>query len=134
MLTTGAFVVLLLLISLFLVLLNKISGNKILFKNTYAVYIYSLFPLLISLFLLFPIEFALLGKYWLNFNPPPHMFKPTVAYVLYFLEGIMFLWCGFLAVSAGYSQTKNKAYSAITGILYLIIIAAFIVFIPLYPF
>ncbi len=133
-LTTITFIVMLLLVSYLTASINKATGNKILFKDTYAIYVYSLFPLLISLFFLFPIEFALLGKYWLNFNPPPHLFKPTVAYVLYFLELVMFLWSGFLAVSAGYSQTKNKIYSAVAAFVYLLLIISFAIFIPLYPF
>ncbi len=134
LITTVLFVLLLAVISLVVITFNKNFGNKLLLKDTYAIYIYSLFPLLISLFLFLPIEFALLGKYWLSFNPPPHLFKPTVAYVLYSLEGIMFLWSGFLAVSASYSQTKNKLYSIIVAILFLLIIISFIIFIPLYPF
>lgn len=119
------YMVLLSIISKYIFRLLK-SETRI--KDNLSIYFYALIPQLVLFPILFIIEFAIFGKYWLSFNPSPFILKPTIAYVLAGLEGILFFGSLILTTIAVYAQTKLKLFSILfavvlnAGIIYLMII------------
>jgi len=114
----GGLTVLLLLIvfSFIITYINRFAGIKNRFKDNLSLYAYSFTPQIFCLLILTPVEFALFGEYWFTFNPSPFLIKPIAAYVLFTIEGIMFLWSSVLFIMSTYAQTHNKVYSTLVGI------------------
>lgn len=111
------FCAIILLISFFATITNKLFGLKTRFKDNLIIYVYSYLPTILVFVFLTPIYFALFGIYWYSFNPSPFMIKPIAAYVLASLEGIFFLWSLFLSITSTYAQSKSVLYSVITGLV-----------------
>jgi len=122
-------------ISFYIILFSVISKYLFRFlksdtriKDNLSIYFYALIPQLVLLPILFIIEFAIFGKYWLSFNPSPFILKPMIAYVLGGLEGILFFGSLILTIIAIYTQTKLKIFSILfavvlnAGIIYLMLI------------
>ena len=93
------------------------------FKDILATYIYSYVFLVISLPVLFAVEYALFGNSWLNFNPPPYLLKPTISYILFGIEGIILLYGTVLSIIGVYVQTRLKVYSIIVGTIFSILLS-----------
>ncbi len=102
--------------------LNKIFGLETRFKDNLAIYTYAFVPLIITLFLLLPVEFALFGEYWYLANPLSAEINPAAAHILLFIETVMLLWSFVLLITANYVQTKNTFYSVIVSLILCLIL------------
>lgn len=77
--------------------LLKLFGGKGLMKNTYAVFGWSLTPILLSVSIVLPIELASIGLRLFSTNPSPMDVKPVVYVVLIFLDAFSVVWSIYLA-------------------------------------
>ena len=100
------------------------------YKDNLAVLVYSHIPLIIFLFIMLPIEFALFGKYWLFSNPSPFMIKETAAYAFSFMEVLVFIWSLLLFGMAIKIQSNSKKFAILYTLLYTFILSGFFFFIP----
>ncbi len=116
------FLVFFLLISYFEKIILKVNNVQSRFKDNFTVLIYSSVPLLIALFIFFPVEYALFGKFWLFFNPSPYFIKPTPAYVFTGLEAIILVWNVILFYFLAYVQSRNILFSAIYSLVVITLI------------
>ncbi len=101
---------------------NKIVGLETRFKDNLAIYTYAFIPLIITLFLLLPVEFALFGEYWYLANPLATELNSTAAHILLFVEVTMFIWSFVLLITANYVQSKNTLYSVVLAVLLVLIV------------
>lgn len=97
-----------LLASAFYVLAKLLKGNGK-FKETYAVTGWSLVPIVFSVVLLLPLEFATLGLYVVSSNPTAYEVKPLVSTVLFGLDALFAVWSVLLAV-VGISMAHKVSY------------------------
>lgn len=88
------------------------------YKDIFAVYIYSLVPFLIMLFLVFLIKYAIFGNIIFSFAPSPFIVKEFAAYFLFILEGIILLWSLFLSISATFALTRSIWFSILFGLIF----------------
>ncbi len=78
-------------------LLLKFLGGKGVMKNTYAVFGWSLTPIMLSVSIILPIEFASIGLRLFSTNPSPMDVKPVVYLVLLFFDVFACVWSIYLA-------------------------------------
>ncbi len=109
--------VLIFIFTIIITFINKKNGIQGRVKDGLAVYFYSFSPMVLSLLVLTPIQFALFGGYWFTFNPSPFLMKPRAATVMYILELLMFIWSALLFITSTYAQTKNRIYSIFLGLI-----------------
>ncbi len=83
---------------LFIKIVLKAFGYTAKFKNIMAVVAYSLFPLIISAFILLPAEIIVFGQFLFMKSPSPFLLQPTSAYFLFGMDGVLFLWFFMLYV------------------------------------
>lgn len=119
------FFVFLLLISLIITYSGLIFGLKTRFKDNLAITIYSLMPYVVGLILLFPVELIVFGQYLFSTNPSPFQIKPTLAYMLLAIEGILILWSLLLSGIALIAQSKSIIYSVVMDAVFYIILFGF---------
>lgn len=124
------FLILFIIIALSQKLILKGFGINTRFKDNFAAFVYSCIPILLALFIFFPVEYALFGKYWLFFNPSPYLIKTTAAYVFTSMEFLIFVWMFMLFVLLGFVQSKSKVYSVLFSIAVTAIIVLASLFIP----
>ncbi|MGK9475928.1 hypothetical protein [Melioribacter sp. OK-6-Me] len=122
------FIILMIVWALLITVLLKITGIQSRFKDNLVIYTYSFIPVVFTLFILTPVEYALFGQYWFTFNPTPFAIKYVPSLLLSIIEGIFFVWSLFLAICATFAQTRNLLFSIIFGVLFI----AVTVGIPLY--
>lgn len=134
LISEGYLIAIVVLFSLIVTLMNKSLGLLTRFKDNFAILVYSFIPLIFSVVILTPVQIALFGTHWFNFNPPPYVIKPMVFWVIIFIEGIMVLWSAFLVIAGFYAQSKNILYSLIVGLIFTIIIYCGMIYLPLLPF
>lgn len=113
--------------------LNSLFGLDNRFRDNYSIIVYSFIPLLMSLVLLSPVHYALFGSYWFTYNPPPYIVKPTPAYILLFIEGLLMLWSLLMLIWGYYAQTRVKFYSIVMAIVTYLAIGAVLYFYPFLP-
>ena len=111
------FTVLLFAASVLITLLNTRLGITNRIKDNISIYIYSFLPIVLTLIFLAPIEIALFGTYWFTFNPSPLIFKPFVSYIMFFIEGLFFVWSIVLLITSTYAQTNSVKYSIVIGFI-----------------
>lgn len=70
------------------------------FKDVYALNIYSFIPVVLGLFLIFPVELVVLGGDIFSNNPNPFQIKPLIAYLLSGIEIILFIWSTIILVKS----------------------------------
>lgn len=126
----STFLFLFIIIALVQKLILKSFGINTRFKDNFAAFIYSCIPILFALFVLFPVEYALFGKYWLFFNPSPYLIKTTAAYVFTGMELLAYVWMFILFVLLGFVQSKSIFYSLLFAIIVTTIIVIASLFIP----
>ncbi len=85
------------MIALTVHVLLKLFGGRGLLKNTYAVFGWSLTPIMLSVSIVLPIELASIGLRLFSTNPSPMDVKPVVYIVLLFLDLLALLWSIYLA-------------------------------------
>lgn len=103
--------------ALLITLLNNKYGIQGRIRDALSIYFFSFTPLIMTLLVLTPIQFALFGEYWLTFNPSPFIMKPQAALVIFIIEILMYLWSAFLFITSTYAQTKNVIYSLALGLI-----------------
>lgn len=113
-----------LLFSLMLMGINRILKYQTRFKDNLALIVFSFVPLLLSLVLLTPVEYALFGKYWFLSNPYPILVKPAAAWIFYVLEGIMLVWSVVIYTTSLFAQTMNKIYSLSFSLIFFCLLFA----------
>ncbi|HEX2868031.1 MAG TPA: YIP1 family protein [Ignavibacteriales bacterium] len=109
------------LFSLLFTYLTKTFKVKTRYKDNFSLLIYSQLPHVFALVFLFPVELVLFGGFLFSTNPSPFLLKPTPAYTMSIMEGIMFLWALVLGFWACYAATRAKLYSLLVSLLYNII-------------
>ena len=87
----------------------KLVGGNGSFKNTYAVYGWSLVPLAVATAIILPIELATLGLYLFSTNPSGYEYKPLVYILLLSIHGLLVLW-NFLLLARGLQIVHGKGY------------------------
>lgn len=119
------------LFALLVTLLSNKFGIKGRIGDAISIYFFSFAPLIMSLFVLTPIQFALFGEYWFTFNPSPFIIKPQAAIAIFIMEILMILWSAFLFVTSTYAQTKNVIYSISVGVTGFVILMTLIIYLSL---
>lgn len=113
------FIILMLVWAFIITILLKIAGIKSRYKDNLVIYTYSFIPVVFTLFILTPVEYALFGQYWFTFNPSPFAFKYISSLLLSIIEGIFFVWSLFLAICATFAQSRSLLFSIIFGVLFI---------------
>lgn len=134
LLSEGYLILFILLFASLITLVYRAAGLETRFKDNFAVIIYSFIPLIFAAIILLPVEIALFGIHWFNFNPPPYIIKPFEFWVLFSVEGLMMLWSLFLLITGMYAQSKNIIYSILVGIVFTILFYLGMIYLPLLPF
>jgi hypothetical protein len=108
----------LLVLALYLRSALRFVGGKGTVRNNWAVAAYAMIPVVLSLVVVFPLEFALFGKYLFDQNPSPAIIDPTRYLLLLGLDAAAALWSLLLlvpAASAANSVSRMKAAGAVAG-------------------
>jgi hypothetical protein len=124
--------ILLIIISLFSWLLQIILKKKhidIRFKDNFSIITFSLFPLIASLFFLFPFEIMLYGDYLFLLSPSPFDIKPLPAYIFFSLEILFILYSMVHTYLAIYTQSLSKIFPIFFTLLFYLSL-----YYPLYLF
>lgn len=117
-------ILLLLVFPFIIITTNKIFHFRSKYKDMLATFVFAHSPFLFGLLILTIVEYALFGKSFFTFEPSPFCVKKTVAYVIFSLEGILFLLSFINSIVAFYAHTTRKVYSVIMGFLFEIIFLA----------
>ncbi len=97
------------------------------FKDVFSVLVFSFFPSSIAIFLLYPIELTVYGKYLFSNNPYPFDIKENVFYVFIVFELFLIIWSfilqikGLLALRLKFITSINISifnYLLLTGYLF----------------
>ncbi len=112
------FIIMSFLFSILLKLIGRLLKLNFRIRDFYSIIIFSFANLLILLFILSPIEYALFGKYWFTFEVSPFFLRPAAAYVLSAVE-LIFLLFSFVNLIIGLTVYLNSRIAgAITAIIY----------------
>jgi len=79
-----------------LIVVSRLLRVKISFRNAQAVIAYAMVPVVISVFIILPIEVMTFGLFFFSKNPSPYIIKPFSYIVLLVLDGLFSLWTLFL--------------------------------------
>jgi hypothetical protein len=123
-LVAGPFVGLLLTFILVVVIrfVSARFGGISTFRQSWAVFAYSVFPIVASLVLLMPIEVGVFGKYLFDPNPAPRILNPTVWYALAALDGCCVLWAvGLLVVGIRVAHRLTTFRAALVSLATILI-------------
>jgi len=116
----------------------KLSGNlneiNIRFKDTLALIIYSQFPVLFGLFILFPLELVIFGDYLFTLNPTPFVIKGNIAYFFLVLEIGLILWSIFLVIKSFITQTQQLLFSLTSASVFVVLFLTLIYFCSVFVF
>ena len=72
--------------------LAKGAGGKATIRTSIGVLAYSLTPIVVSVFLMLPIELLTFGMYMFTLNPHPYVLKPVSYIILMSLDSLVTLW------------------------------------------
>ena len=97
--------------------LLKLFGGKGVMKNTYAVFGWSLTPIMLSVSLILPIELASIGLRLFSTNPSPMDVKPVVYLVLLFFDVFACVWSMYLAKVGLSIAHKVSAWKALDVVI-----------------
>jgi len=116
----------------------KFSGKSneinLRFKDTLALIIYSQIPLLLGLFVLFPLELVFFGDYLFSMNPTPFVIKGSIGYLFFVLEIGLILWSIFLVIKAFISQSQQMFFSLISASVFIVLFWTLLYFCSLIVF
>jgi Yip1 domain len=107
------------MIALTVHVLLKLFGGKGLIRNTYAVFGWSLTPIMLSVSFVLPIEFASIGLRLFSTNPSPMDVKPVVYVVLLILDVFALFWSIYLAeigLSLAHKVSTWRALEAVVSV------------------
>jgi hypothetical protein len=103
---------------------GRALGSNQKFRNSNALFAYSLVPIALSLFLVLPIELLTFGMYLFTSNPHPYVIKPVSYLLLVGFDVLMTLWTIVLAVTGMtvvYRFSVWKAAGAVLIILFAVL-------------
>jgi len=116
----------------------KFSGKSneinLRFKDTLALIIYSQIPLLLGLFVLFPLELVFFGDYLFSMNPTPFVIKGSIGYLFFVFEIGLILWSIFLVIKAFISQSQQMFFSLISASVFIVLFLTLLYFCSLIVF
>ena len=114
--------------------IGKSNNISLRFKDTFALIIYSQFPLLFGLIVLFSLELVLFGDYLFSLNPTPFIIKGLIAYFFLLLEVCIIIWSIFLLFKAFRAQSHNISFSLTATLIYFVLLWSLIYFCSLFVF
>ncbi len=79
-----------------LIIFTHLLRVRVSFRNAQAVIAYALVPIVISVFIILPIEIMTFGLFFFSNNPSPYIIKPFSYIVLLCLDGLFSMWTLFL--------------------------------------
>lgn len=94
----------------------RLLGGKGVVRNTYAVLGWSLMPIMLSVAVVLPIEFASIGLLLFSTNPSPMEVKPVVYLVLLAIDAFAILWSVNLAgvgLSIAHKISPLRSFEAV---------------------
>jgi len=103
-------------------LVGRSLGSNQRFRNSNALFAYSLVPVVLSLILILPIELLTFGMYMFTSNPPPIVIKPVSFLLLMGFDVLMTVWALALAgigMTVVYRFSVWKAAGAVLIILFI---------------
>ncbi len=104
----------------FIIKYSLLKKVKTRIKDSFAVISFSALPMVISLFILTLLEFAVYGESLFSGNPSPFIAKQTIAYLFSILEVFLILWWSILLFLGINTSISNKLLSlAITLVVIL---------------
>ena len=112
----------------------KFSNIKNRLKDNLAIIIYSQFPLVLGVIVLFPLEIIIFGDYIFSANPSPFVIKEFPAFILFIMECLLIVWSILLMVLALFTQSQNIYYSLFFSFLYYAFLSVLIYTASLYIF
>jgi len=113
---------------LFTVIVNRRVKTR--FRDNLSSIVYAFTPAILALFILTPVEYGLFGKHWFISNPSPFLIKETLAYILLFVEILMFGWSIIILFIGFKLQANSTLLSLISLFFFLVVIVSEILFIP----
>lgn len=118
----ASFTILLFLYAAILKLIESQFQLKTRVQDNAAILVYAFIPIVFTLVIIFPLELTIFGGNVFSNNPSPFVLKKTLAYIFTILEVLCVLWTVALSIIAMYAQSKNIAYSVITGLGFNILV------------
>jgi len=106
----------------------KLNEIKVRFKDTFAIIIYSQLPLLLGLFILFPLELVIFGDYLFSLNPTPFIIKGNIAYFFLVIEVGLILWSIFLIIKGLITQSQQPSFGKISAFVFVVLFWTLIYF------
>src|SRR4030042_6938885 len=114
----GILLLSILLISISFTLILKSHNIKTRVRDNISIMIYSLFPHIMALVILFPIELILFGYTVFSVNPSPFVIKETLAYTMLVFELMFVLWAMFLSFMAFRRQSADYSITIIFTLIF----------------
>ncbi len=111
-------IIIFLLFPLSIKIAGRLFKREYRYKDILSTITFASIPMLISLILFVPLEFALFGAYWFLFNPPPTLIKPVPSYILFFFEICFIIWNIFLMIISQNRLFDKKIISIIITSLF----------------
>lgn len=99
-------------------------------KDILSVYLYSLIPYIFLTILLSPIEYALFGAHFFNYEVSPFIIKGNTATILLVIEGILILYSVILSLISSFSLTRKWITAIIIGVLFNLLFFLIQIFMP----
>lgn len=123
MISSGVIIFILIYLNFFIIRKLKIHSR---IKDVFSVFIYSFFPSVIAIFLLYPIELAVYGKYLFSNNPYPFDIKENVFYALIGFELFLILWSYILHIKGLLSLKLNLIISLLLSSFNYLVLAVYL--------
>ncbi|MBI1807246.1 MAG: YIP1 family protein [Ignavibacteria bacterium] len=95
--------------------LGKIVRSKVRLRDAFAIAVYALIPIDLSIFLILPIKLLSFGQYYFTSNPSPYLLKPNIYVVLLILDGTFTLW-SMVLLFLGIQKLLDRAWITILAI------------------
>ena len=111
------------LLSLFLHLVARVLGSNQRFRNSNALFAYSLIPIVLSIILILPIELLTFGMYLFTSNPHPYVIKPVSFLLLMGFDTLMAGWAITLAVIGMTVVYRFSVLKAVGAVLIVLLVA-----------
>lgn len=110
------------LVPLIIKFTGKLFNRDYRYIDVISIFVFSFIPLVLSLIIFTPIEFALFGTYWFLFNPSPILIKPIPSYILFFFEICFIVWNIVLLIIAQNRIYDKTIISIIISLIYITMI------------
>jgi len=130
----GVVVSFFLLFTLVYNIFGKYNKIFIRFKDTFAIIVFSQIPLLLGLFILFPLELVILGDYLFSLNPTPFVIKGNIAYFFLVIEISLILWSIYLITKALITQSQQPFFGIVFAFVFVVLFWTLIYFCSLIVF